>query len=64
MDKLKINMKFKLRSEHKACSFCTQKNVPVVMEIRTGKAICASCIQHIAETMEVKDGNISDAAHA
>lgn len=49
---LKPNIKFKLCSEHKACSFCGAKNVPVVMEMRTGKAICDPCIQQVSGEMK------------
>ena len=47
------NMKYKVHSIHKACSFCLSKNVPVVMEMRTGKAICVKCILDVQIAMQV-----------
>jgi hypothetical protein len=39
----KYNLKFKVCSEHKECSFCKRIDIPVVMEVSTGKAICERC---------------------
>jgi hypothetical protein len=50
--KLRKIVKFKLQSPHKACSFCSQVNIPVVMEIKTGKAICSQCIAYVIESMK------------
>lgn len=71
MNKHKHNLKFKVCSEHKPCSFCGAKNVPVIMEMRTGKAICQPCIDYVAAEMNCLshrviigglDGNQPDAA--
>ena len=54
--RLKI-VKFKVCSQHKACSFCHKSNIPVIMEIKTGKAICKMCIDGVAETMKGMDND-------
>lgn len=47
-------LKYKIQGGHKECSFCLTKNVTIVMEMRTGKAICGACIKLIGEQMSDK----------
>jgi hypothetical protein len=49
--------KFKLISKHKKCSFCTVSDIPVVMEVKGGHAICSTCINDVATAMEMMQEN-------
>jgi hypothetical protein len=60
MSTLKKNIKFKVCSKHKPCSFCNIADIPAVMEMKTGKAICAKCIENVLTMMEGMPDDVTD----
>lgn len=50
---------FRVVSPYKECSWCNRKNIPVVMDMMTGAAICEDCTEElkvIADTVDGPDG--------
>lgn len=50
-----FNLKFKVRSQYKACAFCSENNIPVIMAMHTGKAICDRCLTELSSMIDDPD---------